>query len=172
MARCYPGTVLLEGTTLSEGRGTTRPLELVGAPGLDADALIRAMASLAPDWLSGCRLRPCWFEPTFHKHRGELCAGFQIHVEGPEYDHGRFRPWRLVAVTLKALRQVRPDYPLWRDFAYEYEHGRLAIDLISGSELLRTWVDDPAATCADLEVELERDEADWAREREPFIRYR
>jgi uncharacterized protein YbbC (DUF1343 family) len=172
MARCYPGTVLLEGTTLSEGRGTTRPLEVVGAPGLDPDALIRAMHSLAPTWLSGCRLRPCWFEPTFYKHQGQLCAGFQIHVEGQEYDHGQFRPFRLIAVLLKALRQLKPDYPLWRDFAYEYERDRLAIDVISGSELLRTWVDDPGATCADLELLLEKDESDWAREREPFIHYR
>jgi uncharacterized protein YbbC (DUF1343 family) len=172
MARCYPGTVLIEGTTLSEGRGTTRPLEVVGAPGLDAEALIRAMHALAPDWLSGCRLRPCWFEPTFHKHRGELCAGFQIHVEGPEYDHDRFRPWRLIALLLKALRQMTPDYPLWRDFEYEYEQGRRAIDVISGGDFLRTWVDDRAATCADLEEQLERDESAWAQEREPFVQYR
>src|SRR5436853_187219 len=75
MARCYPGTVMLEGTTLSEGRATTRPLELFGAPDIDARALAGTMASLAPRWLEGCRLRECWFEPTFHKHAGELCAG-------------------------------------------------------------------------------------------------
>jgi uncharacterized protein YbbC (DUF1343 family) len=74
MARCYPGTVMLEGTTLSEGRGTTRPLELFGAPDLDAPALLAKMHSLAPEWLAGCRLRPCWFEPTFHKHVGNLCG--------------------------------------------------------------------------------------------------
>src|SRR6185295_18194024 len=68
MARCYPGTVMLEGTTLSEGRGTTRPLELFGAPDLDPPRLLAAMHALAPDWMRGCRLRPCWFEPTFHKH--------------------------------------------------------------------------------------------------------
>jgi len=72
MARCYPGTVLLEGTTLSEGRGTTRPLELFGAPELDAHKLIAQMRAIAPRWLQGCRLRPCWFEPTFHKHAGKL----------------------------------------------------------------------------------------------------
>src|SRR5215813_6806751 len=71
MARCYSGTVLLEGTTLSEGRGTTRPLELFGAPDLDTYQLIARMRTLAPDWLEGCRLRPCWFEPTFHKHAGK-----------------------------------------------------------------------------------------------------
>ena len=109
MARCYPGTVMLEGTTLSEGRGTTRPLELFGAPDLDARALLAKMHSLAPEWLAGCRLRPCWFEPTLHKHAGKLCSGLQIHVDDPSYDHARFRPWRLMALALKALRALAPD---------------------------------------------------------------
>jgi uncharacterized protein YbbC (DUF1343 family) len=172
MARGYPGTVLLEGTTLSEGRGTTRPLEVLGAPDLDPHALLAAMRKLAPAWLAGCRLRPCWFEPTFQKHAGALCAGWQIHVDDPGYEHERFRPWRLVALALKALRGLRPDYPLWRDFPYEYERDRLAIDLISGSELLRRWVDDPAATPGDLDALTEPDEASWREEREPFLLYR
>jgi uncharacterized protein YbbC (DUF1343 family) len=171
MARCYAGTVLLEGTTLSEGRGTTRPLELFGAPNLDASALLRRMHSLAPDWLAGCRLRPCWFEPTFHKHAGQLCHGLQVHVDDPGYDHGRFRPWRLQALAFKALRQLRPDYPLWRNFPYEYERDRLAIDLINGSPLLREWVDDPAATTGDLEALAETDEAAWHGSRQPFLLY-
>src|SRR6185436_6475507 len=87
MARCYAGTVMLEGTTLSEGRGTTRPLELFGAPDLEPRALLAKMVSLAPRWLRGCRLRECWFEPTFHKHAGKLCAGIQIHVDDPAYEH-------------------------------------------------------------------------------------
>ncbi len=172
MARCYAGTVMLEGTTLSEGRGTTRPLELFGAPDLDAGALLARMATLAPDWLAGCRLRPCWFEPTFHKHAGRLCQGLQIHVDDPAYDHARFRPWRLQALAFKALRQLRPDYPLWRDFPYEYEQGRLAIDLINGGPLLREWVDDPAATPGDLEALARADEDAWTRARAPFLRYR
>ena len=90
MTRCYAGTVLLEGTTLSEGRGTTRPLELFGAPDIDARALIKTMHNIAPQWLAGCRLRECWFEPTFHKHAGKLCAGVQIHVEDIAYDHAAF----------------------------------------------------------------------------------
>ncbi len=165
MARAYAGTVLLEGTTLSEGRGTTRPLEVVGAPDLDARALTATMSALAPEWMEGCRLRPCWFEPTFHKHVGRLCAGLQIHVEDAAYAHDRFRPWRLVALVLKALRAQRPDYPIWRDFLYEYEHGRRAIDVINGSELLRRWVDDPAATAADLEALAAPDETSWRDER-------
>ncbi|MFO1406686.1 MAG: DUF1343 domain-containing protein [Steroidobacteraceae bacterium] len=172
MARCYPGTVMLEGTTLSEGRGTTRPLELFGAPGLDATAIERTMRRLAPDWLAGCRLRPCWFEPTFHKHAGTLCAGLQVHVEGPAYDHAAFRPWRVQALAFKALRTLVPDYPLWRDFHYEYERDRLAIDLINGGDVLRRWVDDPAATPGDLDAIATADERAWAAEREDVLIYR
>ncbi len=171
MARAYPGTVLLEGTTLSEGRGTTRPLEVFGAPDLDARSLIASMRALAPHWLQGCTLRACWFEPTFHKHVGQLCAGVQIHVEGTQYDHAAFRPWRLLALVFKAVRQLHPDYPLWRDFPYEYENERLAIDLINGGEELRLWVDDPAATPADLETLAHRDEAAWREERADWMLY-
>jgi uncharacterized protein YbbC (DUF1343 family) len=172
MARCFAGTVMVEGTTLSEGRGTTRPLELLGAPDLDVPALLAEMRRLAPAWLQGCRLRPCWFEPTFQKHVGRLCAGFQIHVEDGAYDHEAFRPWRLVAVALKALRRLRPDYDLWRDHHYEYEKGRLAFDLINGTDLLRTWIDDPAATAADLEALASADEKAWRAERDPVLLYR
>src|SRR5687767_11403024 len=172
MARCYPGSVMLEGTTLSEGRGTTRPLEILGAPDLDAGQLVEKMHSLNSQWLNGCRLRPCWFEPTFHKHAGKLCAGLQIHVEDASYDHARFRPWRLMALAFKALRKLRPEYPLWRDFPYEYEQGRLAIDLINGSELLRKWVDDPSASPADLDKLAARDEAAWEEQRADILLYR
>ncbi len=172
MARCYAGTVMLEGTTLSEGRGTTRPLELFGAPDLDASQLITQMHTVAPRWLHGCRLRPCWFEPTFHKHAGKLCAGVHIHVEDGAYDHTAFRPWRLQAAAFKALRRLRSDYDLWRDFPYEYERDRLAIDLINGGEALRRWVDDPAATAADLDALTAPDEASWREEREDVLLYR
>jgi uncharacterized protein YbbC (DUF1343 family) len=171
MARCYSGSVMLEGTTLSEGRGTTRPLEVLGAPDIDARRLREEMERLAPHWLQGCRLRECWFEPTFHKHVGKLCAGLQIHAEEPLYDHEVFRPWRLVAAAFKALRALRPDYPLWRDFAYEYERDRLAIDLINGGEELRAWVDDPAATAADLDALARADEDAWRAEREAHLLY-
>ncbi len=171
MARAYAGTVLVEGTTLSEGRGTTRPLELFGAPDIDAGAVIKEMQALAPHWLAGCTLRACWFEPTFHKHAGKLCSGVQIHTEGPLYDHGAFKPWRVVALAFKAIRCLHPDYPLWRDFAYEYEHGKLAIDVINGSPLLREWVDDARATPGDLEALARADERAWASEREDYLRY-
>jgi uncharacterized protein YbbC (DUF1343 family) len=172
MARAYAGTVMLEGTTLSEGRGTTRPLELFGAPDIDTHKILAEMGSLAPHWLQGCRLRPCWFEPTFHKHVGKLCSGLQIHVEDPSYDHSAFRPWRLQTLAFKALRRLQPDYPLWRDFHYEYEKDRLAIDVINGGPQLREWVDDLQSTPADFDALTEPDEQSWREEREAFLIYR
>lgn len=173
MARAYAGTVMLEGTTLSEGRGTTRPLEfLFGAPDIDAAAVLAEMRALAPDWLDGCKLRACWFEPTFHKFDGQLCQALQIHTEGPYYDHAAFKPWRLQALAFKAIRRLYPDYPIWRDFGYEYEFERLAIDLINGSPLLREWVDDPAATPTELDTAVQADENAWLAEREAFLIYR
>lgn len=172
MARCYAGTVMLEGTTLSEGRGTTRPLELFGAPDIDADALLAEMQLLAPDWLAGCRLRTCWFEPTFHKHAGKLCHGVQLHVDAAgQYDHAAFKPWRLMALAFKCLRRLDRGYPLWRDFDYEYERERQAIDLINGSELLRIWVDDSGAEPADLERMARADEQAWLAQRSDFLLY-
>lgn len=171
MARAYAGTVMLEGTTLSEGRGTTRPLELFGAPDLDARALIATMRTLAPEWLEGCGLRDIWFQPTFHKHVGELCAGVFIHAEGPMYDHTAFRPWRLQALAFKALRRLHPDYPLWRNFPYEYEFDKLAIDVINGGPGLREWVDDAGALPGDLDAMTIPDERAWAETRAPFLLY-
>jgi uncharacterized protein YbbC (DUF1343 family) len=172
MARAYAGTVMLEGTTLSEGRGTTRPLELFGAPDIDTPRLLADMRRIAPQWLRGCALRECWFEPTFHKHVGQLCAGVQIHVEDPaHYGHADFQPWRLQALAFRAIRLQRPDYPLWRDFPYEYERDRLAIDLINGGPLLREWVDDVNAPPEALDDAARADEAAWIEARRPFLLY-
>jgi uncharacterized protein YbbC (DUF1343 family) len=161
MARCFPGTVLLEGTTLSEGRGTTVALEVVGAPDVDFGRVLRRMEALHAPWTQGVLIRPCWFEPTFHKHAGQLCSGLQLHTDGPQYRHQEFHPYRLMALLLKSLRLEYPDYPIWREFAYEYETERLAIDLLAGGSGLREWVDDPAATPGDLERWLVADEALW-----------
>ena len=171
MARAFPGTVMLEGTTLSEGRGTTRPLELFGAPDIDARRVMAEMRALAPEWLAGCRLRDCWFEPTFQKHTGVLCNGVQIHTEDPGYDHQAFKPWRLQALAFKTVRRLHPDYPLWRDFPYEYEIGKLPIDVICGGPLLKEWVDDMAATPQDLEALAVPEEQSWLSERQPHLRY-
>jgi uncharacterized protein YbbC (DUF1343 family) len=172
MARAYAGTVMLEGTTLSEGRGTTRPLELFGAPDLEPRRIIAEMEGLAPDWLAGCKLREVTFQPTFHKHVGEMCRGIFIHAEGPFYDHGAFKPWRLQALALKAIRRLAPGYDLWRDFPYEYEFDKLAIDVINGSPLLREWVDDVESVPADLDTLTIPDEREWEEQREPYLRYR
>jgi uncharacterized protein YbbC (DUF1343 family) len=171
MARAYPGTVMVEGATLSEGRGTTRPLELFGAPDIDARAVIAEMKAFAPDWVKGCVLRDFWFQPTFHKHVGELCSGVQIHVEDPHYDHAAFRPWRVQALGFKAVRRLYPDYDLWRDFPYEYAFGKLPIDVINGGPSLREWVDSPGSTAADLDAIALKDEAAWIEARKAFLIY-
>ena len=171
MARAYAGTVMLEGATLSEGRGTTRPLELFGAPDIDARAVLSEMEAIAPRWLEGCRLRECWFQPTFHKHEGKLCNGIQIHTEDPSYDHEAFKPWRLQSLAFKAIRKLQPEYGLWRDFPYEYEFDKLAIDVINGGPALREWVDDPEAAPADLDALTTTDEEAWLEERRPYLIY-
>jgi uncharacterized protein YbbC (DUF1343 family) len=172
MARAYAGTVMLEGTTLSEGRGTTRPLEvLFGAPDLDAHDVFAEMERLAPEWMAGCAIRECWFTPTFHKHAGMLCNALMIHAEGRFYDPAAFRPWRLQALAFKAIRRLHPEYAIWRDFAYEYEFDRLAIDVINGGPALREWVDDPVARPADLEAAAARDEQRWREETAGLLLY-
>lgn len=172
MARAYAGTVMLEGAMLSEGRGTTRPLEvLFGAPDIDAKAVHAEMQRLAPEWLEGAALRELWFTPTFHKHAGDLCNGLMIHAEGPFYDHHKFRPWRMQALAFKAIRNLYPDYAIWRDFPYEYEFTRLAIDVINGGPALREWVDDAGALPGDLEAQAARDEALWRETIRPFLLY-
>lgn len=172
MARAYAGTVMIEGATLSEGRGTTRPLEvLFGAPDLDAKVVLDQMRRIAPEWLAGCALRECWFTPTFHKHAGQLCHGLMIHAEGRIYDHRSFRPWRLQALAFKAIRAAYPDYPIWRDFPYEYEFDRLAIDVINGGPGLREWVDDPGAEAADLDAMARIDEDAWRETVAPLLLY-
>jgi len=166
MARCYAGTVMIEGATLSEGRGTTRPLEvLFGAPDVDAKGVWKLMKQMAPEWCSGVLVRDCWFEPTFHKHAGKLCNGLMMHAEGPEYAHELFRPWRLQALAFKAIRTLYPDYDLWRgtDFKYEYTNDVLAIDVINGGPSLREWVDDSGAAPGDLDEAAAQDEALWAQ---------
>jgi uncharacterized protein YbbC (DUF1343 family) len=170
MARCYAGTVMLEGTTLSEGRGTTRPLELFGAPDIDARKVVAEMEKLAPQWLAGCRLREIHFEPTFHKHVHTLCNGAMIHAEGDFYDHAAFKPWRLQALAFKAIRRLHPDYDLWRDFPYEYAFGKLPIDVINGSPLLREWVDGDGSP-DDLDSLTIPDERDWEEKRKPYLLY-
>lgn len=171
MARAYAGTVMVEGASLSEGRGTTRPLELFGAPDLEPGRILAEMHALAPEWLAGCKLREITFQPTFHKHVGKMCRGLFIHAEGPWYEHQGFRPWRLQSLAFKAIRRLYPDYELWRDFPYEYVFDKLAIDVINGSTLLRDWVDDEQAVPGALDALTIPDERSWEEERREFLLY-
>ena len=170
--RCFTGTVLLEGTHLSEGRGTTTPLEVFGAPGLQVDAVLDCMRRMAPEFCEGCYLRPCFFEPFFNKYTKQLCAGVQIHADFPGYDPERFRPYRLICALFKSLRTVQPDFEIWNDFHYEYEpRSRRPIDVINGGPSLREWVDDSEATIGDWDRILRVDEQRWTAERRPYLLY-
>lgn len=172
MARAFPGTVLIEGTHLSEGRGTTRPLEIVGTDGADMSKVLDRMAALAPEWMRGCLLRPCWFKPTFQKQVGQTISGFQIHCDNGHHDAALFRPYRLISLWLKALRIEYPEFKIWRDFHYEYEKDRLAIDLINGGPYLREWVDGGSnRTVAEFEARCRKDETKWREDRREFLRY-
>lgn len=171
MARAFPGTVMLEGTTLSEGRGVTRALELVGASDIDAKKIYSRMQELAPHWLEGALIRECFFEPTFHKHQGKLCHGLMLHTDTADYDHGKFKPFRFIALFLKAVRLEYPNYEIWRDFEYEYEFDRLPIDVINGSSALREWVDNASASVESFDNVLLSDEKKWEEERRAYLLY-
>lgn len=171
MARAYPGTVMIEGTTLSEGRGTTRALEQIGASDLDFNPVLKLMRKKAPQWLKGGILRECYFEPTFHKHEKKLCHGFQFHTDFVGYQHASFKPYRIVALMLKCIRELNPQYPIYRDFAYEYTVGKLAFDVINGGPDLREWIENPKASVQDLEKALQKDEKEWIRKRKKFLLY-
>lgn len=161
MARCFPGTVMLEGTNLSEGRGTTIPLEVVGAPDINIHHILEKMSSIAPEWLRGAFLRPCYFQPTFHKHSDQLCHGLQIHTDFDQFNPQKFLPVRLLSLFLKSLKILYPDYDLWRKHDYEYESGKLPIDLINGGPFVREWIDDPNAIASDLDNRFHKDEEAW-----------
>jgi len=131
----YPGQVLIEGTNLSEGRGTTRPFELVGAPWLDARSLARAMNDHG---LPGVHVRPAEFQPTFQKHAGQPCGGCQLHVT----DRTTFQPVVTTVALLQTCRRLAPDHFAWRQPPYEYETVKPPIDILSGSDQLRRQLDD------------------------------
>ncbi len=130
----YPGMVLLEGTNLSEGRGTTRPFEIFGAPYLEPHALSDALEACG---LPGVRFRPCWFEPTFQKYAGALCGGAQIYV----MDRERFRPVQTAVAILRAAHDQAPDRFRWREPPYEYEIDNMPIDILWGSDALRLGIE-------------------------------
>ncbi|HEX7674602.1 MAG TPA: DUF1343 domain-containing protein [Bdellovibrio sp.] len=172
MARAYPGTVLIEGTTLSEGRGTTRALEIIGASDIDFGKVLKEMKKKAPQWHKGVILRECFFEPTFHKHQGKLCHGFQFHTDCDAYNHAQFKPFRLVALMLKVIRELYPDYPIYRDFAYEYVKDKLAFNVINGGPALKDWIENKNSKPADLDKQLAKDEKSWVKESKKYLLYK
>ncbi|RPI00664.1 MAG: DUF1343 domain-containing protein, partial [Calditrichaeota bacterium] len=144
---------------------------VVGAPDIHFEKILPQLLTLKAPWLQGCFIRPCFFEPTFHKYAGGLCSGLQIHTDHWGYQHERFKPYRIVALILKAIRNNYPDYALWRKFDYEYETNRLAIDLLTGGTFFRTWVDDPAGKVDDFDARLVGDEESWESRRKCFLLY-
>lgn len=159
----YPGQCLWEGTNVSEGRGTTKPFEIFGAPWVDARDVL---AVLDPVALRGCVLRPLVFQPTFHKHRGEGCGGFQIHVT----DRGAFRSWATALGLLQALRSLYPEDFGWRRERYEFVSDRLAIDLLIGDTTLRHGLEDGMALVELLEA-CEGSRERFEAERGQFLLY-
>ena len=160
----YPGTVLFEGTLLSEGRGTTRPFELVGAPGVEAERFAREMNDMG---LPGVFFRPAVFEPTFQKHAKTACGGCQVHVT----DRRRFKPLLTGVALIAAFRRaLPPSFELWRQPPYEYEHTKLPIEILSGSDALRTQIESgvPAASIA---ATWQSDEAAFRKARAPYLLY-
>jgi uncharacterized protein YbbC (DUF1343 family) len=160
----YPGAVLFEGTKLSEGRGTTRPFELIGAPWIDGDRLADAMNARG---LPGVHFRAVFFEPTFHKHARETCGGCQIHV----LDRGVFRPVRTAVELIAEFRREEPSRFGWREPPYEYEHEKEPIDVLYGSDRLRTTLDSGTSVEA-LVASWKPDEEAFRRTRERYLLYR
>jgi uncharacterized protein YbbC (DUF1343 family) len=152
----YPGQCLIEGTNLSEGRGTTRPFELCGAPGIDAR---RVCERLNGAGLPGVTFRPAWFQPTFQKHAGQRCGGLQLHV----LDRTAFRPVRTGLAVLAALRAAAGERFAWRTEVYEFVRDPIAIDLLFGSDRERTALE-AGDNWRDIAAAWEPEEAAW-RER-------
>jgi uncharacterized protein YbbC (DUF1343 family) len=159
----YPGTVLFEGAMLSEGRGTTRPFELVGAPWIEAERFAREMNNLA---LPGVYFRPAVFEPTFQKHAKTACGGCQIHVT----DRAAFRPVLTGAALLHQFRRFDPVKFAWRQPPYEYEHDKLPIDILAGSSTLREQIESGVAP-KDIAHSWRDDEAAFRKARQKFLLY-
>jgi uncharacterized protein YbbC (DUF1343 family) len=153
----YPGAVLFEGTKLSEGRGTTRPFELIGAPWIDGERLAEAMNARG---LPGAHFRAVYFEPTFQKHAKQTCGGCQVHV----LDRQRFRPVRTAVELVAEFRRQAPDRFAWREPPYEYEHDKEPIDILFGSDRLRKTIDGGDQVGALV--------ASWKAEEEAFRRIR
>ncbi|MGD1076243.1 MAG: DUF1343 domain-containing protein [Thermodesulfovibrionales bacterium] len=145
----YPGMCLLEGTMLSEGRGTTRPFEIFGAPFITPEAVVKRLREFS---LPGVAFRPLYFQPTFQKYAGRLCGGAQLHVT----DRDHFRPFKTGVAVLKAVHDLHPERPLWKNPPYEYEIDKMPVDILCGTDRIRKGID--------KREDLDRMEAWWNEE--------
>ncbi len=172
-AQCYPGTVLLEGTTISEGRGTTKPLEVFGHPNMNTKEIKNFMINYGKDFLKGCFLREKQFEPVFDKFKNKICSGFQIHLDSLwSHQKGTFRPYRLISLFLKAFHNIHPDLAWKSKPPYEYEFEKLPIDIISGDEELKKWIENPNTSIKEWDDFLVAEELKWKKERKDFLIYK
>ena len=162
-ALLYPGIVLLEGTNISEGRGTTKPFELVGAPWIEPQEFARKLSSCG---IEGAQFRPVHFEPTWDKHEGTLCGGVQIHV----VNRKMFKPVRCGALLIGAAAELYPKDFAWSDPPYEYELEHFPIDVIYGGDGLRESIDSGRSPMA-LFDDWKRSERNFSRKRKPFLLY-
>ena len=171
-AKCYPGTVLLEGTEISEGRGSTLPLQVFGAPSMKREKIKTLMKKNGKNFLRGCALRPHDFEPVFDKFKRKTCQGFQIHLDSLWAEGGKFRPYRLISLFLKCFHLVHPEFTWKKAPPYEYEYEKLPIDILSGGEELRKWIETPRSTVREWDEYLTSEETLWEKERKPFLIYK
>ena len=169
--RCYSGTVLLEGTKVSEARGTVFPLKAFGFPGMNTQAILKSMSKLAPQWLKGCVLREEFFQPVFDKFQNQICSAIRIYAKKPSYSEKDFVPYRLVSLFLKCLKKIHSDFEWMSPPPYEYEYEKLPIDILSGDDFLRNWIEDESASVMDLENKLSNDEKLWQEQRKKILFY-
>jgi uncharacterized protein YbbC (DUF1343 family) len=159
----YPGTVLFEGTMLSEGRGTTRPFELIGAPWIDGDPFAARMNAVG---LKGAHFRPAIFEPTFQKHARTTCGGCQIHVTSRQ----EFAPVKAGVSLLREFYGAAPNEFKWRDPPYEYEHDKMPIDILAGSPSLREQIE-RQVPLEEIVASWRLGEAEFEATRRPYLLY-
>ena len=167
-AKCYPGTVLLEGTTISEGRGTVKPFEIFGYPKMNTEKIKKYLK----DFSTGCLLREIQFEPTFDKWQGKVCTGFRIHLEKPWANKGVFRPYRLICLFLKAFYQTHRSCSWKTPPPYEYEYKLDPIDIISGSDDLQKWIKQKQSAQKKWDDFLTSEEQKWKQQQKDFFIYK
>jgi uncharacterized protein YbbC (DUF1343 family) len=159
----YPGSVIFEGTNVSEGRGTTRPFEILGAPYIDPDELI---AELKKEQLPGIVFRPLHFQPTFHKHSGKVCGGIQIHVT----DRGLFKPVITGVAVIGAIHRLYPENLEWNQPPYEYVYDKLPFDVINGSSRLREQIE-AGTPVPQIEESWREDVNEFVERRKEYLSY-